>query len=68
MLLKRTLISDEGVYCYVNGRALSQSAVHSDLFLPSRDANRESPCDLHTLSLSSDSQAYLADATLKRTL
>lgn len=44
ILLKLTLVSDEGVYCSVNGRVSIQSADHSDLFLPSRDANRESRC------------------------
>jgi len=42
-LLKLTLVSEEGVYCYVNGRVFTQSADHSDLFLPSRDTDREAP-------------------------
>jgi len=44
ILLKLTLASDEGVYCYVNGRASTESAGHSDLFLPSRNVNREASC------------------------
>ena len=43
ILLKLTLVSEEGVYCYVNGRVFTQSADHSDLFLPSRDTDREAP-------------------------